>query len=59
MVIYKPLYTEQEKSGDHDKPIQDFLAEVGADYGTRPLSMRSDTVERQGQKVARFTLVQE
>ncbi|MBP6085944.1 DUF1653 domain-containing protein [Patescibacteria group bacterium] len=28
LVIYKPLYTEQEKSGDHDKPIQEFLAEV-------------------------------
>lgn len=57
LVVYKPLYIEQATSGDHRETVQDFMAEVGADYCVRPLVDRIGQVEWGGQKMQRFSLV--
>lgn len=42
MVVYEPLYAS------------DWF--YGVQYATRPLSMRNETVERQGERRTRFVL---
>ncbi len=57
LVIYKPLYEEFEKSGDHNETIQDFMSAVWAEYCARPLTMRDEQVEFDGKIVKRFTKI--
>jgi hypothetical protein len=58
LVLYKPLYEEGIASEGHNLPIQEFLSEVGADCGARPLSLRYNTVEREWKLLPRFTLIE-
>lgn len=54
LVLYKPLYTEEQASGDHKETIQDFMSEVWADCCARTLKVREEIVEHNGKQMRRF-----